>query len=225
MWRVAILASVAIHLVAFLLWRSGVQGPPGAMPPGRSPLRTFASEPIEGVKIAPAARREVRVASPVLSLEMPSVQMERFAATLATPTFIPEVPLGGPPALTIPPTPEVASVEEGYSPPVPRSILPNWRPPPSIEGTDVVVRVFVDAGGRVGKWVELHPPTSDRAFNRRLARRVLNLDYRPALRGGRPVSGWAEIRFVFCPGTVTATSPPGSARDRPPRCSRRPRSE
>jgi len=221
----AILASVAIHLVAFLLWRSDVQGPPGALPPGRSPLRTFARAPIEGVKIAPAARREVRVARPVLSLEIPSVKMERFAASPAIPAFVAEVPLGGPPSLTISPAPEVVTVEEGYSPPVPRSILPHWRPPPSLEGTDVVVRVFVDAGGRVGKAVELHPPTSDRGFNRRLARRVRKLEYRPALKGGRPVPGWAEIRFVFCPGTVTATSPPGSTRDLPARCSRRPRSD
>lgn len=86
---------------------------------------------------------------------------------------------------------------EAESPPVPRSIFPEWDPPAGARGMEVTVRVRVDATGRPTGEVELVPPTPDRAFNHRLRQRAVRMEYLPARRGGVPVPGWAEITFVF----------------------------
>ena len=74
--------------------------------------------------------------------------------------------------------------------------MPHWDPPGSVRGMEVTVRVFVDATGRPGL-VELDPPTPDEGFNRDIMRQVRAWEYRPALRDGTPVDGWAEITFIF----------------------------
>lgn len=86
---------------------------------------------------------------------------------------------------------------EAGSPPVPRSVLPEWDPPASVRGSEVVVRVHVDSTGRPTGAVELDPPTPSEDFNRRLRRKVSEMSFAPARRGGRAVPGWAELTFVF----------------------------
>ncbi len=83
------------------------------------------------------------------------------------------------------------------SPPVPRSLLPRWDPPPEIRGTRVTVRVEVGRDGRPTGQVRLEPPTENGDFNRRLRETLTSLRYRPGTRAGEPVKAWAEITFVF----------------------------
>lgn len=86
---------------------------------------------------------------------------------------------------------------EAGSPPVPRSVIPEWDPPASVRGSEVVVRVHVDSTGRPTGAVELVPPTPSEAFNRRLRRKVSEMAFAPARKEGRAVAGWAELTFVF----------------------------
>lgn len=86
---------------------------------------------------------------------------------------------------------------EGFVPPAPRSVAPEWDPPPAVRGQRVTLRIHVDARGRPTGPVELHPPTSVASFNRRLVRKARELRFRPARRDGRPVAAWAELTFVF----------------------------
>lgn len=81
--------------------------------------------------------------------------------------------------------------------PVPRSLVPEWDPPARVRGMRVTARVLVNAEGEPVGEVQLSPPTPDRAFNRRLAEKVLQMRYVPGRRDGRPVEAWAEITFVF----------------------------
>ncbi|MFB6368305.1 MAG: energy transducer TonB, partial [Gemmatimonadota bacterium] len=83
------------------------------------------------------------------------------------------------------------------SPPVPRSLLPRWDPPPSVRGTRVTVHVEVGRDGRPTGRVRLEPPTGNESFDRRLREALTSIRYRPARRAGEPVVAWAEITFVF----------------------------
>lgn len=81
--------------------------------------------------------------------------------------------------------------------PEPRSIIPEWDPPREVKGMQVMVRVLVDDRGAPLGDVELLPPTPNRRFNDRLRDKVLSMDYKPARRQGRAISGWAEMTFIF----------------------------
>ncbi|MEN8144118.1 MAG: energy transducer TonB [Gemmatimonadota bacterium] len=81
--------------------------------------------------------------------------------------------------------------------PEPRSIIPEWDPPREVKGMQVMVRVLVDERGAPLGDVELRPPTPNRGFNKRLREKVLRMDYKPARRQGRAISGWAEMTFIF----------------------------
>jgi TonB family protein len=61
----------------------------------------------------------------------------------------------------------------------------------------VTIRVEVDKRGRATGQVELVPPTPNKKFNRQLMDKARRMQYYPARRDGRPVTGWAEITFVF----------------------------
>ncbi|MDT8435436.1 MAG: energy transducer TonB [Gemmatimonadota bacterium] len=80
--------------------------------------------------------------------------------------------------------------------PEPRVIVPDWDAPRALKGMRVRLRVLVDERGRAVD-VVLDPPTPDDGFNRRLIDTALGMDFRPALRDGRPVRDWAVITRVF----------------------------
>jgi hypothetical protein len=61
----------------------------------------------------------------------------------------------------------------------------------------VTARVLVNAEGKPIGDVQLHPPTPNGDFNRRLVDKVLRMEYIPARREGEAVEAWAEITFVF----------------------------
>lgn len=195
-----LLLSVALHAAAALAWRAA-PGPgvlAGDAPPERArPARTRARDAVRVL--------ELRLPSdaPPTEIPRPPAPVEAAAPDVGAPRLASEAgvldadlaphPHGRPSA--------AARATGGGGrrgrPPVPRSVLPEWRPPEEVRGTTVVVRVHVDTAGRPTGAVELLPPTPDEAFNRRLREKVGAMTFDPARRGGRPVDGWAELTFVF----------------------------
>ncbi|MDP2498172.1 MAG: energy transducer TonB [Candidatus Palauibacterales bacterium] len=209
----ALAVSVLLHVAVLLLWR--VEPPP---PPGTTAAAGAAPSPspppdeaMRAVEIArPAAEtddeegrpvavrlpeREPPTVSEPLS-DRPSLALERVSAAAAGSRRL-AMAAGGEGA---------SSGGEGtgspgepgrISPPVPRSLLPQWDPPPEVRGTRVTVRVEVGRDGRPTGQVRLEPPTDDEDFNRRLRETLTSLRYSPGTRAGEPVVAWAEITFVF----------------------------
>lgn len=204
-------ASVALHLAAVLLWPSG---PPADPTPGGTGDRPSAAGPegIQVVEVRAAASPGGRQAGPrAADVPTPSrpvptpARMEPVPVNAPTPRWVGAGgggsggdPDGG--------TGSGSSAGEGsdgegdgdaFSPPVPRSLLPDWSPPEEVRGHRVTVRVEVDERGRPTGRVELEPPTPSESFNRELRRRMARLEFLPARRDGRPVAAWAEITFTF----------------------------
>lgn len=204
-------ASVALHLAAVLLWPTG----PAADPtPAGAGDRPSAAGP-EGIQVVevrsatspggrPAGPRAVDVPTPARPVPTP-VRMEPVPVNAPTPRWAgaagdgPEGdPAGG--AGSGGSSGERGDGEgagDAFSPPVPRSLLPDWSPPEEVRGHSVTVRVEVDERGRPTGRVELEPPTPSQSFNRELRRRMARLEFLPARRDGRPVAAWAEITFTF----------------------------
>ncbi len=201
LWASALLLSVALHALAFLLWR-------GAAPLG-DPLMAHlpGSHPRMGGGAAPAvllaSPRQARIPpppAPVLAIEAPEVEPDEPASPSSGPDLRPAAALALP-GIGGGTGPGAAGRGSGegsdYVSPVPRSVLPYWDPPPSVRGLEVTVRIFVDETGRPTGMVELDPPTPDGRFNKEIITRVRRMEYHPARRNGAPVPGWAEITFVF----------------------------
>ena len=194
------LVSALLH--AFLLFalvrpapeleRAARPGVDPDLPAGGGGLRALRVSMPRRIEIPPPPR-------PVLAVDMPDIQVRDAAIEVSSELL----PVGAPAPSAgsgagIGPGDEGAGGGEGdgYVSPVPRSVVPHWDPPGSVRGMEVTVRVFVDATGRPGL-VELDPPTPDEDFNRDIMRQVREWEYRPALRDGTPVDGWAEITFIF----------------------------
>jgi len=80
--------------------------------------------------------------------------------------------------------------------PEPRVIIPDWDAPKEVKGLRVRMRVLVDERGNPVD-VELEPPTPNAGFNRKLIETAMEMEFKPALRNGRPVRDWAVITRVF----------------------------
>ena len=148
----------------------------------------------------PVAPRSPRLPGPCSRSDVPEVEIQeteanRIVADLL-PVGVPAPSAGRGEGAGQGDDGEGGGVDGGYIAPVPRSVVPHWDPPGSVRGMEVTVRIFVDATGRPGL-VELLPPTPDEGFNRDIIRQVRGWEYRPALRDGDPVDGWAEITFIF----------------------------
>lgn len=201
-WRVGILISVGLHALAFLLWR-GAAPLPVEPSPGDSVARPAAGGgALRALAVRmPAARDIPPPPRPALAVDVPEVEVRDFEAPVSGPVLAPVSPValvpgseggarGGPGG-------GAGDGDDAFVPPMPRSVIPHWDPPESVRGLEVTVRVHVDADGHPTGDVELVPPTPDRGFNREIIERVHDMEYRPASRNGRPVSGWAEITFIF----------------------------
>ncbi len=199
LWASALIASVALHALAFVLWR-------GAAPLGdlRTADRRAASPRAGGgaaTAVYMAPLRQARIPpppAPVLAIEAPEVEPDEPAAPSSGPDLRPATALampgiGGGTGSAGPGSGDGTD----YVSPVPRSVLPYWDPPPSVRGLEVTVRILVDETGRPTGMVELDPPTPDGRFNKEIITRVRLMEYHPARRNGAPVAGWAEITFVF----------------------------
>lgn len=216
------LLSVAIHALLVLAWRVGSPADVAAEEVRTSFIRVWPRVPtIEGPTSSPAPRPRVPRPVPRSRAAEP---IEADLAKVALPASrIPAIaaPGSGAGEERAPTLREGVLVGGRSRPPIPVSILPDWRPPPRVVGHVMTLRVFVTAEGRATGLVEILTPTPDRGFDLRVADRVKRLAYRPALRDGVAAAGWAEISFTFCKATVRATSPPGPRPD--PLCGPPPR--
>jgi hypothetical protein len=88
---------------------------------------------------------------------------------------------------------DAGTAEEGrfrVVPPRPRGLIvpPTQR---SLRGQQIEVWVFIGPNGRVvADSTRLEPPTSDRAFNRRLMEDAAQWVFEPARQNGQPVGAW-----------------------------------
>lgn len=201
-------ASVVLHAAAVLLWPAGPEAasPSGTDEDRRRPAVREGIQAVELPSSRPAA--DERETPPAVDIPDPSrrpAAVERLARMDPVPVRAP-VPRwagSGGGAASGEPGEEAASGagdgpgEEGLSPPVPRSLLPDWSPPEEVRGHRVTVRVEVDERGRPTGRVELVPPTPSQAFNRELRRRMTRLEFTPGRRDERAVTAWAEITFTF----------------------------
>lgn len=200
-----LLASAALHATLFLLWRAaplpvseaegaGTRAAPVAG--GGAAMRALSVRLPERRPI-PSPPRPVPVPDrPEITVESPAVSPSFTAAPLAAPA--PVRGGRGTGGATGAGTDSGAGEAAGrMTPPVPRSLFPEWDPPDEVRGMRVTVRLRVDASGEPTGEVELRPPTPSRAFNRKLRENVVRMEYYPARRAGRAVAGWAEITFVF----------------------------
>lgn len=201
-------ASAALHLVAVLLWTGepGPTGPAGdsvaaqTRPQGRG-LRAVAAR----VRTAPTSRPEERARPVPVEVPPPATATATLVRLDSVPVRAPS-PAWGDGRDGEGPAADGSGAGEGtagaggsgeLSPPVPRSLLPDWSPPEEVRGHRVTVRVEVDPRGRPTGRVELVEPSPSESFNRELRRRMTRLEFLPARRDGRPVTGWAQITFTF----------------------------
>lgn len=195
------LLSVALHALAFLLWRGAAPVPADAAPGERPAASVAGGGALRALAVrVPAVRDIPPPPRPVPAVEVPEVVVRDFQAPVSGPVLAPVSRMallpgrdrgagGGPGG--------AGEGDPAFVPPMPRSVIPHWDPPESVRGLEVTVRVHVDAEGHPTGDVELDPPTPDRGFNREIIDRVHEMEYRPASRNGRPVPGWAEITFIF----------------------------
>ncbi len=199
-WRRALVASVVLHLMVLLFWKTdpfAAVSPFAAAGP-RSGDDRAARGGMQALRIqAPRSGPIVppRVPLPTISLEDPidfEPEVELDASSL----------LGeGPGDLTGPGLPNGTGLGAGGTgdsgrsgadlvPPSPRGMI---MPPAnrSLRGRQVEVWVFVDEAGRVvADSTRLRPPTPDRDFNRRLIEEAAEWVFDPARQHGRPVAAW-----------------------------------
>lgn len=195
-WGLAV--SAAAHAALFVLWRA-----PGGPPAGDEEAASAVERPIrpdylQVVHLPPAPRAAEPVPRPPPPVRARSAEPApvavpdgdvRISVSLERPARGGAGSKGGSGA-----GPGGAS---HLTPPVPRSVYPEWEPPSSVRGTAVTVRVRVDTLGRPVGPVRLEPPTGDHDFDRRLRQRVLDMRFRPGMLDGRPVEAWAELTFRF----------------------------
>lgn len=209
----ALLVSALLHGALLLAWRAGPPPPPGSAADGSEASAPSASPPpperaLRAVEIARPASgdEEGEPAAARLSGSAPEVRqpVEPAAGRLALETVRASAVPGA--SLDVAARGDGPSDAEGdrspgepgrISPPVPRSILPEWDPPGEVRGSRVTVRVEVGRDGRPTGRVRLDPPTGSEEFDRRLREVLTSLRYRPARRAGEPIEAWAEVTFVF----------------------------
>ncbi len=194
------LASALLHAFLLFAWMRPAPELERAARPGVDPDLPAGGGGMQALRVSMPRRIEILPPPrPVLAVDMPDIEVREAEMVVSSELL----PVGAPApspgrGAGIGPGDEGAGGGEGdgYVSPVPRSVVPHWDPPGSVRGMEVTVRVFVDATGRPGL-VELDPPTPDEDFNRDIMRQVREWEYRPALRDGNPVDGWAEITFIF----------------------------
>lgn len=204
------LLSALVHFLAFLLWKTTAI-PPLNLGGNRTGPAFDRPDALQVVQFAaPADQAAAQTALP--TIRSPSaVHVRQMAASPAEVDLTPANPLdrmtGIAPTLRHGPAAPVEAPEVQYVQAIALGILPDWKPPVLLFGVVITARVYLDAAGDPTGLVQLVPAAKDEQMNRAIVSRVRTLKYRPARRGGVTVAGWAEITFVFCGESVTATSP------------------
>lgn len=197
--------SLVLHVAIFLMWRADrpLVSPFAAAGPRAGDPMAAAGGGIQSVNLViPESRPIVRPPPPIFSPDAvvveelvldpmdPSAEM---AGLQAPPGGAPGPGPAGPGLESGTGRGDGGTAEEGLfrvSPPSPRGMIipPTNR---NLRGRQVEVWVFVDERGRVvADSTQLRPPTSDRAFNRRLLDEAARWVFEPARRGGQPVAAW-----------------------------------
>lgn len=205
LWRRAFVVSVGLHLAIFLLWRTDgpLLSPFAAAGPRAGDPAAAAGGGVQALNLViPESRPIVRPPPPIFSPDAVIVEELSVDAMAEAPALpgvqAPPGGAAGPGA----PGPGLergegrgdgGTAEEGLfrvTPPSPRGMIipPTNR---NLRGRQVEVWVFVDERGRVvADSTQLRPPTSDRAFNRRLIEEAARWVFEPARRGGQPIAAW-----------------------------------
>ncbi len=221
-WRWAMVASVLLHILIFLLFRGDIVLPP-------SPFA--AAGPRSGDARAAAGGGTQIIAMQVVQTPVPPTVQTVTPVPLPVPE--PEVK----PILEEPPKPQVVAAvtparegtgtvgegrgektgegieggrgrgdggtaEEGLFrvvPPSPRGlILPPSDRPGKVRGKEIDVWVFVTARGEVvADSTRIAPATGDRKFDDRLRKQAAEWVFEPAKRGGQPVAEWFRYTLIL----------------------------
>ena len=208
--RVGLLLSLMFHVALILAFRSErpVEGLSVAAGPragdsgsasGGGALQAIAFAEVRSVEIPPPP-------APLPSLDAPDVTiLETRPPSFATGELERPGSTAGRQAGFVPGLPGGTGRGDGGSDvegryrntvPEPRVIIPDWDPPREVKGMRVMMRVLVDERGNPID-VELEPPTPNAGFNRKLIETAMEMEFKPALRNGRPVRDWAVITRVF----------------------------
>lgn len=205
----AVAVSALLHLALLALWRVGPAPPPGTGASAGSPSPSPPpDETVRAVELVRPAEETGEESGPPAAARLPEAGAPVVRDPVSAPAAISldRVSSGsaGSPRLALAGGEGASGGDEGspgepgrISPPVPRSLLPEWDPPPEVSGSRVTVMVEVGRDGRPTGQVRLEPPTESARFNRRLREIFTSLRYRPGTRAGQPVVAWAEITFEF----------------------------
>jgi hypothetical protein len=213
-WRLAFLASLAIHVLILVFGpRGDVLLSPFAAAGPRAGDDVAAEGAMEAVALRSAPpEAPPPIVVPDIFLEVPEPQVVEFDPETEVELDPPELPERGTGSS------EGADAEdrgdagiEGATgqgdagtteagrfrvvPPIPRGMI---MPPTNrnLRGTEVEVWVLVDERGRVvADSTRLEPPTRDRRFNQELIRQAGEWVFEPARRQGEPVSAWFPYRI------------------------------
>ena len=221
-WRGALLASVLLHILIFLMFRRDIIIPP-------SP---FAAAGPRAGDAAAAAGGGMKVLTLQIQQETPQEPVVETVTPVPVPTPEPDIE----PVVEKPPQPQVVAAvsaldgtrvgpgqgdrkgegladgtgrgdggtgEEGLFrdvvPPTPRGlILPPSDRPGKVRGKEVDVWVFVTAVGTVVEdSTRLAPTTGDRKFDDRLKKQAAEWVFEPARRAGSAVAEWFRYTIIL----------------------------
>lgn len=196
-WRNALVASLVVHALVFLLWGSNaVPLSPFAAAGPRSGDDRAAAGSMQAMNVrTPPSRPIVPPPVPVPTLE--DVEPVEFdeEPSMEEPSIagVGLQGLEGPGLEDGTGEGDGGDAAEGLNrltPPTPRGMI---IPPMSdeLKGSEVQVWVFVNEAGRVvPDSTRLNPPTSDRKFNERLIEEAAEWVFIPARKAGQPVATW-----------------------------------
>jgi TonB family protein len=208
--RIGLLLSLILHAAVFFAFRgeapmggasvaAGPRAGDSEAAAGSGVLQAIAFADVRAVEIPPPP-------APLPSLDAPEVTIvETRPPSLATGELERPGSMAGRQAGFEPGIPGASGRGDGGSDaegryrntvPEPRVIIPDWDPPGEVKGMKVKMRVLVDERGNPVD-VELEPPTPNDRFNRKLIETAMEMEFKPALRNGRPVRDWAVITRVF----------------------------
>lgn len=213
-WRAALLASVVLHVLIFVLGPGGSVFLPmeAALGPDQDsddPARgavsvvSLSSAPPRPIPTPAEPTVEVEVAlqevvtpetAPEIEIEVPEVDRPGVGSTVGQApedgdqAGLPDASGGGDAG-------DAESGRAGLIPPAPRGLI---IPPTNrdLRGSEIQVWVFVDTDGRVvADSTRLEPPTGDSGFDERLVSEAAEWVFQPATENGTPVSAWFPYRI------------------------------
>lgn len=203
---VALAASALLHLMLFALVGRGettIRVTSAAGPPSRDPIPSSGGA-MQAVNVAPVQKIQVPP-PPRYSPTAPEVQLRSPEERVRLASVPLEAPTGGGE-----PGPTAGRGTDGRGDagagdagpcagtrPVPRVLVPEWDAPHEVRGTSVTIRVRIDSQGHPVGPVELDPPTSNDAFNRKLMDAARKMEFQPPRSSCQASHSWGELKEYF----------------------------